>query len=105
MTLAEPDVTLTDSVLTIECAILAWLSPLVSEKPRLRSKAGLSSSSAPLVSPYSWGARFNGFIHDKASLLHTVVWYTTLLASGVATLSAWMSGTNLVFHARARKTC
>ena len=104
MTLAEPDVTLTDSVLTIECAILAWLpSRLREAKATLQGWFVIFFCATGLA--VFMGGTIHGFIHDKASLLHTVVWYTTLLASGVATLSAWMSGTNLVFHARARKTC
>ena len=42
------------------------------------------------------GGTSHGFIHEKTSLLHTVVWNATLIAIGVVGLAAWMIGVRLV---------
>ncbi len=95
MTLAEPAVTLTDYGLVFECVILALL---------LHRLQGTATGFRHwfIVFFYALGfAAFaggttHGFIHEKTSLLHTVVWNATLIAIGVVGLAAWMIGARLV---------
>jgi intracellular septation protein A len=98
VTIAEPDVTLTDYALTIECAILAWLVyRRIERAPRLERWFVVFFSAVGLAA--FTGGTAHGFIHDKISVLYAAVWRTTLLAIGVSALAAWMIGSYLNAHA------
>ena len=94
--IAEPDVTLTDYGLALECALFAVLLA------RLRDGAGpvrgwflvffAALSLAALA-----GGTVHGFFYDEITLAYQVVWKTTLIAIGVVALSAWMIGSRLEF--------
>jgi hypothetical protein len=91
----EPDVTLTDYVLAVECALFAgWLL--------LRSGAGtaLCSWFAVFFAGASSASLFGGTVHglfpEEQSAGHRILWPATLLAIGVATLAGWSIGARLV---------
>ena len=95
MTIAEPAVTLTDYGLVLECLILAFLLG------RQHSKStGLRQWFIVLFSALGFaafmGGTAHGFIYDKSSLLHTVVWDLSLIGIGVVSLVLWMIGLSLV---------
>ncbi|MDX1431764.1 MAG: hypothetical protein R3286_04880 [Gammaproteobacteria bacterium] len=95
MTIAEPDVTLTDYALTLECAVLAWLLHRERLGDRaLRRSCVIFFAAIGLAS--LMGGTVHGFAHDQSSLLHVVLWKTTLLAIGTAALAAWMMGSHLL---------
>lgn len=94
MTLLEPDVTLTDFALAIECAWFAvWL-----QRNRTRGEPfGLSFivffgavGLAALL-----GGITHGFLPDPQHWLTRIVWRGTLLAIGAAALASWWIGARL----------
>jgi hypothetical protein len=96
--LAEPDVVLTDYALTIESVILAWLlHRQIGNQGGLRQWFIVFFCALGLASLA--GGTSHGFIQDKTSLLHTLVWNGTLIAIGIAALSAWMIGACLIADA------
>ncbi len=89
--IAEPDVTLTDYALALECALLAVLVY------RLRDSTGpariwftvfFTALSVAAVA----GGTVHGFLYDEATRAHQMAWNATLIAIGVVALSAWMIG-------------
>jgi len=95
MTLLEPDVALTDYGLAVESAILAWLI-------RTRSREGKRSFwfalfFAALAVSALLGGTAHGFIADKESLLHQIVWNGTLLAIGASAVAGWAIGAHLIW--------
>ncbi|MCZ6771882.1 MAG: hypothetical protein O7G83_07840 [Proteobacteria bacterium] len=96
MTLLEPDVSLTDLGLAIECAGFAtWL---------IHRGAGLD--------PFGWwfifffgatgiaaflGAMSHGFVPDTESILSQILWFGIFAAIGMAALACWAIGSRLLF--------
>lgn len=98
--IAEPDVTLTDYGLALECAVLSILIY------RLRAHAGPARTwytvfFTGLAAAALAGGTVHGFIHDRDSPVHTLLWNATLIAIGVVALSAWMIGSRFDFALRA----
>ncbi|HSS66723.1 MAG TPA: hypothetical protein VLS27_20000 [Gammaproteobacteria bacterium] len=98
--IAEPDVTLTDYGLALECAVFAVLLY------RLRGSAGSARTwftvfFAALSAAALAGGTVHGFLYDEASLAHQVAWNATLIAIGVVALSAWMIGSRFELVRRA----
>jgi uncharacterized protein DUF6962 len=93
MSLLEPDVSLTDFGLALECGCFAvWLLG--------RSRTLLSLSFAALFAAAGFAALLGGIEHgllaDKQSSLAQAVWTGTLLAIGIAALASWVVGALLV---------
>jgi hypothetical protein len=91
----EPDVTLTDFAVAIECALLAfvlfrgagaahgtrrWLALLI-------AAGGLASFIGGVV---------HGFVPDKESLAFAILWRATMLILGVTTFSLWAAAASLL---------
>jgi hypothetical protein len=97
--LLEPDVALTDYGLTIECAVLAWLAW------RSRGQATQRHWFVALFIALSiaalMGGTAHGFIGDKGSATHNLVWSGSLIAIGIAAFACWNIGALLLFDARA----
>jgi hypothetical protein len=91
MTVMEPDVTLTDVGLAIECGIIAVL--LGRQPPRRRAlrRWFIGFFVATGVAALG-GAVAHGFVVDKQSIAHAAVWTITLLGIGTAALAAWGAG-------------
>jgi hypothetical protein len=89
--IAEPDVTLTDYGLALECGFFVLLLY------RLRESAGPARTwfivfFAALAIAAIAGGTVHGFLHREDTLAHRVAWNTSLIAIGVVALSAWMIG-------------
>ncbi|MDH3413150.1 MAG: hypothetical protein OEM98_11745 [Gammaproteobacteria bacterium] len=89
MKIAEPDVTLTDYGLALECALFAVLLY------RLSDHAGpwrtwFTVFFAALAAAALAGGTAHGFVYDKQTVAHRLIWNATLIAIGVVAWSAWM---------------
>ena len=100
--MTEPDVTLTDYALALECAVFAWLiwQPGIGERDVRRWMtlffASLSASSL-------LGGTVHGFFLDPASRGYVVLWPLTLLGIGLTALSGWAIGAHLVVRPEAAR--
>lgn len=87
--ITEPDVTLTDYALAIECALFAYLLYRPGDpKNPLRTWFALffgSIGSAALT-----GGTVHGFFLDEQGIGYRILWPATLIASGLAALSTWV---------------
>ena len=95
MAIAEPDVTLTDYGLAVECVLLAALlhhSPTAT--PHLRLWFVVFFWAVALAALL--GGTEHGFVLDQTTLMHALVWKGTLVAIGASALAAWMAGAHLV---------
>jgi hypothetical protein len=96
----EPDVTLTDIGLALECAIFAALLLPEGGAPARRwfgGFFGVVGAAAAL------GAVEHGFVADKASSAAVIVWTGTLLSVGLAAVAGWGAGARLVLGRRAAR--
>ncbi len=93
----EPDVTLTDLGLALECAAFAVLLLRDRGAPARRWFAGFF---AVLSAAAALGAIEHGFVADKTSSVGAVVWTATLLAVGLAAVAGWGAGARLVLGRR-----
>jgi len=84
-------VTLTDYGLVLECVTLAFLLSRQNTKATGLRNWFIVFFCALGFSAFMGGTA-HGFIYDKTSLLHTVVWDLTLIGIGVVSLAAWMVG-------------
>ena len=100
MIILEPDVTLTDFGLAIECA---WLAVWLHRRPL--PGGPLDTWFVIFFGAVGIGALLggikHGFLSDTQSVIHGVVWKTTLIAIGIAALSTWIIGGRLLFSERA----
>ena len=95
--ITEPDVTLTDYALAIECAVFAWL---------LRTRAGPGNAlrrrtvmffTAAAIAPLA-GGTVHGFLLEHDGALRSALWSVTMLAIGVTALSAWGIAAELILE-------
>jgi Family of unknown function (DUF6962) len=93
--LHEPDVALTDYVLALECALLAWLL--------YRAKSPHSPIKRAFVGFYVWiglaailGGTFHGFFTSE-SILGVSLWCGVMLSIGLTGFAAWRIGGLLSF--------
>ena len=92
--MTEPDVTLTDYGLALECAVFAWLIYRHGQRAgALRSWVVLFFAAAA-VAPVC-GGTVHGFFLDETSTGHAVLWPLSLLAIGVIALSGWSIGAQI----------
>jgi len=97
--LTEPDVTLTDYGVTLECAILTGL--LFRRGPArrgLRSLFALLFASAGIAALA--GGTVHGFFPRGDSALGAILWRIVLLAVGLTALAGWSIGGRLLFAER-----
>lgn len=89
--IAQPDVTLTDYGLAVECALFAWClrRPSLQGNP-LRSWFVVFFVSAAVAA--ALGGTVHGFFNDVSNRVHDLLWLATLLALGGAPLAAWFIG-------------
>ena len=97
--MTEPDVTLTDYGVTLECAILTGL--LFRREPArrgLRNLFALLFASAGLAALA--GGTVHGFFLREGSALGALLWRIVLLAVGLTALAGWSIGGRLLFAER-----
>jgi hypothetical protein len=98
----EPAVTLTDYGLAVECAIIAaWIGFTPTSRMGLRRAAtcffvflGLSAA---------LGGTVHGFFPDENSAVCQFLWQLTLQSIGLASVSTWIVGANLIATGRAAR--
>jgi hypothetical protein len=91
----EPDVTLTDYCLAIECALFAFLLYQKARKAPLRFWFILffvSTGLAALV-----GGTLHGFFLDPGAIGYHILWQITLIAIGLTAMATWTIGARLWF--------
>jgi hypothetical protein len=97
--MTEPDVTLTDYGIALECAILAGLL-----YRRRRGRGDLRRSFVLFFASSALGALAGGTVHgfflDDGSLAGATLWRAALLALGVTAFAAWSIGARLALTAR-----
>jgi hypothetical protein len=99
--IAEPDVTLTDYGLAIECALLAaFLYRTPTSAVAMRFYFVVFFCAVGLAALL--GGTDHGFLLDKTTELRTAVWKGTLVAIGVSALAAWQAGALLIAPTPAR---
>ena len=92
----EPDVTLTDYALGLECALFAlWLLAYGQADHPLRVWFITFFVSIGLAA--FTGGTVHGYFPNQGTLGHTLLWLTTLIAIGVTALSGWAIGAQLYF--------
>jgi len=100
--IGEPDVTLTDYGLTVECAAFSYLLARRGQAGEpLRRRFVLffgSAAAAALI-----GGTVHGFFPDPESAGGRLLWLLTLLVAGVTTLAAWAVGARIQFPATAAR--
>ncbi len=94
--ITEPDVTITDYGLALECALFTYLLCRGrNRRPPLRTWFALffcSVGAAALT-----GGTVHGFFLDERTLGSRILWPVTLLAIGLAALAAWGIGARIQF--------
>jgi hypothetical protein len=98
--MTEPDVTLTDYVLSAECAAFAWL---IARRPtdltRLRRWTVIFFVFTALAALF--GGTVHGFYAAESGSIGRVLWKISMLAIGGTALAAWSIGAHvLVGHDR-----
>ncbi len=89
--MTEPDVTLTDYLLTLECGAICWLLwRRVPAHPALRAWAMVFF--AAMGTSALAGGTVHGFFLDASLTGNRILWPVTLLLLGVAVLAAWNIG-------------
>ncbi len=98
--MTEPDVTLTDYGLALECAVFAglvWRARIGEAGVRRWMFLFFASLSASSL----FGGTVHGFFLDPGSSGHVVLWPLTLLGIGVTALSGWAIGAHLLIPSEA----
>jgi hypothetical protein len=93
--MTEPDVTLTDYGLAIECVVFAFLLHSGNRKAPLRPWFTLFFASTGVAALL--GGTTHGFFPETASAGYRVLWPATLIAIGLTVMAAWMIGASLGF--------
>lgn len=91
----EPDVTLTDYGLTLECALLAILLGRLKDRNAIMKRAGVGFFTFMGLSA-AFGGTVHGFCPEMTSTACRVLWQLTLQAIGLSAFSMWILGASLV---------
>lgn len=89
--MTEPDVTLTDYLLTLECGVICWLLwRRALARPALRAWTIVffAATGAGALA----GGTVHGFFLDESLTGYRILWPLTLLLLGVAALAVWNIG-------------
>ncbi len=96
MIITEPDVTLTDYALAIECSVFTYLLYRQGNPKRpLRVCFALFFGSLGLAALI--GGSVHGFFGESDGGGYGFLWRATLLAIGMAALAAWVTGARIQF--------
>ena len=94
--MTEPDVTITDFLLTVECAIFAVLTFRYGKPSQpLRSWFSLFFMSTAMGALS--GGLVHGFFLDRQTLGYNTLWPTTLIAIGFSAFTVWIIGAHIKF--------
>jgi Family of unknown function (DUF6962) len=100
--MTEPDVTLTDYALAIECALFASLiyfrgDPATPLRPRFALLFAAIS-----IATFT-GGTVHGFFPDPETLGYRILWTATLIAAGLAAFATWAIGARLWLSEKAER--
>lgn len=90
--MTEPDVTLTDYALALECAVFCLLVPRTSQPPLRRWWVTFFGS---IGAGALFGGTVHGFFLDKSTTEWAVLWHAAILSIGVTATSTWAIGAYL----------
>jgi len=96
----EPDVTLTDYALALECAVLAGLirgAPAGDSQLRRWFASFFACTGLAALA----GGTVHGFFLDPESAGHALLWPATLILIGLTSLAAWSAGIRMIAGAGA----
>src|SRR3989338_608792 len=97
--MTEPDVTLTDYVLTLECIFFAcclWKASPKNEKISLFRKYAISFFLSISIASLT-GGTVHGFFLDESSFGYRILWPSTLISIGAAAWASWCLSFYLLF--------
>jgi hypothetical protein len=102
--ITEPDVTLTDYFLALECAVFACL--LYFKNDRLKPfRLWFAIFLGALSLAAALGGTVHGFFVDESTAGYKILWPATLVALGLAALAGWGISSRMIFSPEtARKT-
>ena len=100
--MTEPDVTLTDYALAVECALFVYV---LTVRHRPGSPVGLwfALLFASLGLASLFGGTVHGFFLDQATVGYRVLWPATMLAIGGAAFACWLAGATVLLSRRAAR--
>jgi hypothetical protein len=94
--MTEPDVTLTDYALFVECALFAWLVARTSvSSGHLRPWVVVFFGATALAALF--GGTVHGFFAGEASGVGRGLWALSMLAIGVTALAGWAIGAHVLY--------
>lgn len=99
--MTEPGVALTDYLLTVQCALFAYL--ILRGDGRGEARVWFMLLFGGLALASLAGGTVHGFFLDEASWGNRVLWTVTMTAIGVVALSMWGLGASIELHEKARK--
>jgi len=97
--MSEPDVTLTDYGLALECAFLATFLALKSTRQKMLRDAGMFFFVFLGLSAIT-GGTVHGFFPDQNSPGHRHLWQATLQLIGLAAFSTWILASGILAKGR-----
>jgi hypothetical protein len=99
--MTEPDVAITDFVLTAQCGAFAyWLSKMPVPRPRLQSLCVQFFAVVGLASLI--GGAVHGYFNDEATWEYQILWRLGLVILGAGSYLSWRIGAELVFRGAGR---
>jgi hypothetical protein len=94
--ISEPDVTLTDYGLAIECGVLMFLL-LQQGDPHEPLRMWFVVFFAAVGLAALTGGTVHGFFNDEATRGHAILWPTTLIAIGLSAVAGWAIAARVLF--------
>ena len=98
--MTEPDVTLTDYALAVECALFVYILT-VWRRPASPVGLWFALLFASLGLASLFGGTVHGFFLDEATVGYQVLWPATMLAIGGAAFAGWLAGATVLLPRRA----
>jgi hypothetical protein len=95
----DPDVTLTDYALAIECGLFVYLL-CKAEATGGSLRLGFCVFYAGMGAASLLGGTLHGFAADPDTAVYRLLWTSTLIALGVTTLAGWFLGSRVLFSNR-----
>ena len=101
--MTEPDVTLTDYGLTIECAVLAFLLYCYGDRSA-SLRPWFTLFFASIGAAALGGGTVHGFFSDTETLGYRILWPSTLIAAGLTAMATWIIGAKLWLSEKLART-
>ena len=97
--MTEPDVTLTDYGLFVECAAFAWLIARRPDDPGTQRSWTVAFFAFTALAAL-FGGTVHGFFAEDAGGIGRLLWKLSMLAIGATALAGWAIGASLLFSRR-----